>query len=221
MSFGNCGPCAAPVQTFVNPCAGTGAGTSFGGFNPLGSGGCGTAPGATCNNPQPSTSQHGFQTAATADEGALVHRDVAYDTDYVTVPVQRPVVMETYQRLTEVPVEHVVNVVNKPCNIDTPWQPPPTQFCQPNMCNPCARPCSPPAIAPCSPRAMSPCGSPRSYSPCRRPGFGGGFQTRATGSTGPQPMCNPCGPGGFGGGFGTGFGGSGFNRGGGFGIRGW
>eukprot|EP01006_Ploeotia_vitrea_P005539 TRINITY_DN117977_c0_g1_i1.p2 TRINITY_DN117977_c0_g1~~TRINITY_DN117977_c0_g1_i1.p2 ORF type:complete len:163 (-),score=27.20 TRINITY_DN117977_c0_g1_i1:89-544(-) len=126
-----------------NPCGPVAASGYGGGFNTGFNNGCnpcGTNMSATnyacCNPPlclQPTQSSHGFATPGSGGCAQLVNRDVQYETDYVTVPVQRPILCETFQRVHDVPVEHCVEVTNVPA-----------QECTPAITmNNCAAPCNP------------------------------------------------------------------------------
>eukprot|EP00999_Lentomonas_sp_LEN2_P003135 NODE_985_length_1074_cov_110.817318_g941_i0.p1 GENE.NODE_985_length_1074_cov_110.817318_g941_i0~~NODE_985_length_1074_cov_110.817318_g941_i0.p1 ORF type:complete len:218 (-),score=62.63 NODE_985_length_1074_cov_110.817318_g941_i0:420-992(-) len=77
---------------------------------------CVIPPSGPVNNPAPSNSCHAFESnvPAQAAEG-LVSRDVQYQTEWVMVPVQKPIVYETYQKVQEVPTQHMVSVENLPC----------------------------------------------------------------------------------------------------------
>jgi len=62
-----------------------------------------------------SGSNHAFQSNCPAQQcGGLVDRQVDYQTEWVMVPVQKPIVYETYRVAREVPTQHLVNVQNVP-----------------------------------------------------------------------------------------------------------
>jgi hypothetical protein len=124
---------------------------------------CAPPPCAPATNtcPQASQSAHAFQSTDASQCEGLVHRDVQYETEWVAVPVQKPVVYETYQRKVEVPTQHIVNVQNCPGPV------PERVLVQPPPCpTQCAPVCAPPVqqCAPqCPPMGYAPQGGPSYY----------------------------------------------------------